>query len=111
TSRKASRVLKTNNQDLSHKIEPLPGAVVAQYMRCGKPNCKCLQGKRHGPYFVRFWYEGRQRRKKYVKKGEVLAVYQACAAHKLQKQSFRQLLKSELQILRTMKRLLTEYGL
>src|SRR5215213_3516358 len=26
--------------------------------RCGKENCKCAQGKGHGPYWYAFWSEG-----------------------------------------------------
>jgi hypothetical protein len=29
--------------------ETLRGSVVERYLTCGKPNCQCAQGKRHGP--------------------------------------------------------------
>jgi hypothetical protein len=32
--------------------EALPGSLVERYLRCGKPNCRCARGRRHGP----LWY-------------------------------------------------------
>ena len=32
--------------------EVLRGSLVERYLRCGKPNCKCARGRRHGP----LWY-------------------------------------------------------
>lgn len=52
-------------------LEPLPGALVRDFKRCGHPHCKCARGELHGPYFVRVWYEAGKRRKSYVKPGEV----------------------------------------
>ena len=47
-------------------IEPLPGALVQDFKKCGRPGCKCARGELHGPYLVRVWYEGKKRRKAYV---------------------------------------------
>src|SRR5690349_7759964 len=51
---------------LSPKTEPLPGSLQVEWRRCGKPNCRCAQGERHGPYLVRYWYEDGARHKRYV---------------------------------------------
>ena len=48
-------------------VEPLPGSVVLQFVRCGKPGCSCNYGQRHGPYFYRVWREGGKVCKAYVK--------------------------------------------
>lgn len=48
-------------------LEPLPGALIRDFKRCGHPLCKCASGALHGPYFARVWYEGTKRRKAYVK--------------------------------------------
>ncbi len=32
--------------------ETLRGSLIERYLTCGKPNCKCARGKRHGPV----WY-------------------------------------------------------
>ena len=67
--------------------DKLPGAVCAQRIRCGKPNCKCAHGELHGPYHYRFWRDenGRQH-KEYVRKADLEAVKAACeATHQQQK--------------------------
>jgi hypothetical protein len=51
------------------KIVPLPGALYAARVRCGRSNCRCLVGgdASHGPYLYRRWLEGGRRRSQYVK--------------------------------------------
>ena len=56
--------------------EPLPGAIVSQFIRCGKPTCRCRSGHRHGPYFYRVWREGPKVYKEYVKITRVEAMRQ-----------------------------------
>ena len=56
----------------------LPGAVCAQWVRCGRPNCKCARGELHGPYYYRFWREGGRLHKKYIKREDLDAVKKAC---------------------------------
>ena len=51
----------------SHKTEPLPGVLVAEYRTCGKPSCRCARGERHGPYWRRYWREEGRRRRSYVR--------------------------------------------
>jgi len=69
--------------------DPLPGYVVAQYTRhSNRPNCKCnRQGKLHGPYYCRIWFEGDtpdsseptvRRRKEYIPLKEVRSVLARC---------------------------------
>lgn len=66
-----------------HSPIPLPkntlsGAVCAQWVRCGRPNCRCRNGQLHGPYFYRFWRHDGRLRKVYVKRAEVESVRQRC---------------------------------
>ena len=63
---------------LVYKVEPLPGAVCPQFVRCGTPGCKCATGDLHGPYYYRFWREDGRLRKVYVKRADVAAVRAAC---------------------------------
>lgn len=35
---------------------------------CGKPNCKCQQGERHGPYLYAYWRENGSVRSEYLGK-------------------------------------------
>ncbi len=70
---------------LASDLSPLPGAVVPQFIRCGKLGCHCQTGERHGPYYYRIWREGQKVRKVYVKATDVeqvllqCALYQACS--------------------------------
>ena len=68
------------------KIE-VRGAICAQWVRCGKPNCRCAKGQLHGPYYYRFWREGGKLRRAYVRKADAPA---ALAAYHTLRQSDRQ---------------------
>ena len=46
---------------------PHGGALLEQYVRCGKPNCRCREGRLHGPYYYRFFRRGGRLRKRYVR--------------------------------------------
>jgi hypothetical protein len=74
---------RTQDKQLSPKTIPdkLPGTVQPQYVRCGKPNCKCAHGELHGPYWYRLWreWDGKQH-KEYVRKSDVERVRAACEA-------------------------------
>ena len=35
----------------------LQGTLIPQYVRCGKPGCKCEHGALHGPYLYHLWEE------------------------------------------------------
>ena len=63
----------------------LPGAVCAQWRRCGKPACRCARGQPHGPYFFRFWRQGGKLRKVYVRPAELERVRAACRARQRQR--------------------------
>jgi hypothetical protein len=68
----------------------MKGALVAQMIRCNKPNCRCtLAGARHGPYFCRIWREGKRRFKQYVRKQDVPLVRGACVAFREQRRQER----------------------
>lgn len=57
-----------------HKTVSAPAyrfAVCAQYVKCGKPNCKCALGQLHGPYFAAFWKENGRIRKRYIRLADV----------------------------------------
>ncbi|MFL6207454.1 MAG: DUF6788 family protein [Pyrinomonadaceae bacterium] len=56
----------------------LPGKVVAQYVRCGRANCRCASGKLHTAHY-RYWWADGQRRKAYVRRADVAEVMAACA--------------------------------
>jgi hypothetical protein len=79
----------------------LPGAVCAEWKKCGKPTCRCARGKLHGPYYYRYWREGGRLRKAYVPRREVGETMACCEARRLQRfaiahgwDDFRQLLQA-----------------
>ncbi len=40
-----------------------------QYIRCGRPTCKCAEGGQgHGPYWYAYWWQGGRTRSKYIGK-------------------------------------------
>lgn len=62
--------LQSRYLELTEGIKPLDGAVCRQWVRCGKPNCRCARGEKHEAYY-RFWREGGRLRKEYVRRGHL----------------------------------------
>ena len=59
------------------------GAVCEQWMRCGKPCCRCMNGgPKHGPYFAQFWWQDGRRYKRYLRQDEAEDVASACSARR-----------------------------
>lgn len=77
------------SRHLLPKIEPIPGSVVAQMVRCGRVNCRCAKGELHGPYYRRVFVEAGKARGKYVRKAEVERVSIGCEARKRQESDQR----------------------
>src|SRR5262249_1463035 len=73
------------DQDTNKNPEPLPktlpGVVCAQRVRYGKPGYRSPRGKGHLACF-RFWREGGQLRKCYVRRANLAAVRAACEARR-----------------------------
>lgn len=89
----------------------LPGAVIAQMVRCGKPSCKCARGELHGPYFYRFRRTGRRLRKTYVRKSEVAVIKGACDNYRNEQREIRQMILDNKQQWREVKAMLKVLGL
>lgn len=73
-------VASTEAQAVAEKVVPLPGVICVQWVRCGKPGCRCTSGKLHGPYWYRFWRDGERQRKMYVRKADLERTRAACEA-------------------------------
>jgi hypothetical protein len=55
------------------------GAIVARWVRCGKPWCRCSNGgPKHGPYYTRYWREGGRRHKEYIRLTDAEARRDGC---------------------------------
>lgn len=61
---------------------PLPGSLHAEWVRCGKALCRCMNGgPPHGPYWRRFWRDGERTRKQYVPLAKLGVTQAACDRH------------------------------
>ena len=77
--------MKTKTAKVLPKI--LPGTVHAQFIRCGKSNCKCSRGELHGVYFYHFVRINGRLRKRYLKRSDVEDVQAACFIRQQTKKS------------------------
>ena len=99
-----------SSQTLSPDGKPMhSGAVVAQYVRCGKPSCRCARGELHGPYWYLFRRVGGRLKKTYLRPGQVEAARAACEewrrfqARRLGARETMGLLRQMRQVLRDMR--------
>lgn len=67
----------------------MPGSVHAQYVRCGKPSCKCARGELHGAYYYHFVRVDGNRTKRYLKTHEVAQMRAACLARIKEEKTMR----------------------
>jgi hypothetical protein len=79
--------VKTKHAESLPKM--LPGVVRPQWVRCGRPGCRCVQGERHGPYYYRFWREAGKLKKAYVRPADLEQVRAWCEAHRQARQELR----------------------
>jgi len=79
--------MKTKTPNSLPKI--LPGTVHAQFVRCGKLNCKCSRGELHGAYYYHFVRIRGKLTKRYVKASEVEETQRACALRQNEEKSIR----------------------
>jgi hypothetical protein len=64
-------VLRQRRQALLRQLPPLAtilrGSLIERYKPCGKPGCKCAQGRGHGPkYYLSISYPGMRPQMDYV---------------------------------------------
>ena len=92
-------VFATPEQDAR---EGIPGTVVTNWVRCGKPGCRCTTGKPHGPYHYHRWREdvyeevggslvpaGRLHRRRYVPRHDAARVLALCQLHRDRRYALR----------------------
>src|SRR5262249_25841354 len=80
------RVQTKNRQTLP---KTLPGVVCAQWVRCGRANCRCARGQLHGPYHYRFFRVGGRLKKEYVRPAELEEVRARCEARRQARRDLR----------------------
>jgi hypothetical protein len=54
------------------KIEAASGTVRMELKKCGRANCRCRRGARHGPYYYFYWREDGRLRKLYLRREEAV---------------------------------------
>jgi len=67
----ATAALRKRRKALLRQLPPLNailrGSLIERYKRCGKPGCKCAEGRGHGPkYYLSVSYPGLQPQMDYV---------------------------------------------
>ena len=60
----------------------LCGTIHAEYKKCGRPNCRCVRGALHGPFYYWHFRAGGRQRKSYIKKQDVPLALQERAAER-----------------------------
>ena len=84
-----------HTQEQCESAEPSPkhderGAVVAHWVRCGRPWCRCMRdGSRHGPYYLQVWREGGRRYKRYVRLEDAAQARAACIGRQVSERDER----------------------
>ena len=72
TDRKIEALMKKGQEiakGLGYRGHLLKGSMVRYYNVCGKEDCRCKKGKKHGPYLYVSVYKGKKTRLIYVPKG------------------------------------------
>lgn len=69
------------NKSQNPTIKTLPGHVATVRITCGKPNCRCAHGDRHTAHYHVTYCDG-VRVRKYVRRGELEQMREACQAHR-----------------------------
>lgn len=87
---------------------PKTGSFHRQWVRCGKPACRCLTGALHGPYHYLFWRDGGRLRKRYLRKNNVASVRTAHAMGRQNAQQGRERLRAAWETWRAAQTLLRE---
>ena len=68
---KTTKALRQKQKVLLHRLPPLQailrGSLIERYKRCGKPGCKCAEGRGHGPkYYLSISHPGRRPEMDYI---------------------------------------------
>jgi hypothetical protein len=66
-----TKALRQRQRTLLRKFPPLQailrGSLIERYKRCGKPGCKCAEGRGHGPkYYLSISYPRRRPEMDYI---------------------------------------------
>ncbi len=68
---------------------PKTGVLCSQWVRCGRPTCRCVRGELHGPYCYLFWRERGRLQKGYIRMADVPSVRAASEKRRQQRRADR----------------------
>lgn len=100
--------MKNKSENLLPKI--LRGTVHEQFVRCGKPNCKCVRGELHGAYFYHFIRVNGKLKKRYLRRDEVESWRLACGENQKREKAQRLEQSATWQLLRRLRSDLRRYS-
>ncbi|MBV9851442.1 MAG: hypothetical protein JO250_17375 [Armatimonadetes bacterium] len=85
-----------------------PGAVIAQYVRCGKPGCRCQSGEPHGPYWYLIRREGGRLVKTYLRPEQIEPARAACRQWRQFQSLLRANRRETMRVFRAMRQMLRD---
>jgi hypothetical protein len=91
-------------QALLRLREQLQGSLFARYGVCGKPNCACRTGAKHGPYYVLSARVGGRSGFAYVEGDRLLAARERVKSYREFRSGLRRLRRLNVQLVSLLKR-------
>ncbi|MEO8499492.1 MAG: DUF6788 family protein [Vicinamibacteria bacterium] len=76
---------------LLQEREQIRGSLFSRFAVCGKPNCGCAQGERHGPYYILSSRSGGEGAFIYLKQEQVSRVRELVNRHQRFKKGLKRL--------------------
>jgi hypothetical protein len=89
---------------LLHLREQLPGSLFARYGTCGKENCACRTGAKHGPYFVLSTRSGGKGGFQYLEDAQADAARSLVERHREFQDGLRRLRKLNVELVSLLRR-------
>jgi len=104
-----STTLRRRRKTLLRRLPPLEavlrGSLIERYKRCGKPGCKCAQGRGHGPkYYLSVSRTGARPEMDYVPQGHQGQVAQYLANYRRIREILEELCAINRELLRRRER-------
>jgi hypothetical protein len=72
------------------------GSLLEQFVTCGKPNCRCSRGQKHGPLHYLYWKEQGRSRSMYVPREKVRELRRQIQNHRRFQKQLAALLRRQL---------------
>src|SRR5687767_12709900 len=90
------------------RAELASGYLRKKYLTCGKAECRCAQGNKHGPYYYLRTYRKGKKRQTYVPRGTVARVRESIRRRNAARDQLRQVSIESMRIWRQIKQTLKE---